>query len=116
MERLMTKAELKEERTKYGMSIKSIRIKIFEPGNRKHKVYMFRAGKQRHFVEAGVTDILAKVAEEVEKMHPEHEYGMVQVGKGDYNFLHRGFKPVEDEDILVAGMRLGEVVSVEVGQ
>jgi len=111
----MTKAELKEERTKFGPMLKNIRIKIFEPGNRKHKVYIFRAGKQRHFVEAGVTDILGKVAAEVEKMHPEHEYGMVQAGNGDYNFICRGYKAVADEDLLVAGMRLGEVVSVEVG-
>lgn len=111
----MTKPELIKERQKFGPMAKIIRIKIFAPGNKKHKVYIFRAPNGRSFVEAGVEDILSKVVAEVEKMYPEHEYGMVQVGKADYNFLDRGHKPVAGEDIVVAGLRLGEVVTVQVG-
>jgi hypothetical protein len=94
---------------------KIIRIKIFDPGNNKHKVYIFRAPNGRSFIEAGVEDILGKVVAEVEKMYPEHDYRMVQVGRADYNFLDCGHKAVAGEDIVVAGLRLGEVVTVEVG-
>jgi hypothetical protein len=107
-------AGLKEKLTQQPLP-KILRIKLFEPGNKKHKVYIFRAGDGRHFAERGAEDILGKVVAEIEKMYPEHEYAMVQVGKGDYNFMHRGHKEVAAEDIVVAGLRLGEVVTVEVG-
>jgi hypothetical protein len=111
----MTKSERIKERQKFGPITKILRIKLFEPGNKKHKVYVFRAGKSRHFAERGVEDILGKVVAEIEKMYPHREYSMVQVGRGDYNFMDRGYKEVADEDLLVAGLRLGEVVTVEVG-
>jgi hypothetical protein len=111
----MTKGELIKERQKFGPSSKVVRVKIFTPGNKKHKVYIFRAPAGRTFVEDGIDDIVEKCAAEVEKMYPEHEYGLVKVGKADFNFVHRGHKPVDEQDIIVAGLRLGEVVTVELG-
>lgn len=90
-------------------SRKQIQVKLFLPGNKKFRLETIRAPKGQCFTSSGEDFVLAKVAVELEKNFPGDEYTMVQVGKGKYNFVWAGKKPIDEAELLVGGLRLGEV-------
>jgi hypothetical protein len=96
-------------------ALKRITVKLFAPGNKTHKTVTLPAGKGRMFVDEGVS-ALNHFAEELEKNFPNEDYALREVGRGEYNFVWIGKKAVDPADLLVGGMHLGEVATVELGQ
>lgn len=67
--------------------IRTITVKVFDRGNKKHITRTTRAGARRHFSEANIEAILAEYVEKLEAVAPD-QYRMVQVGPGAFNFIH----------------------------
>jgi hypothetical protein len=73
-------------------SIRCVHVKIFAPHNRGFGRKVFRASPHCFFTEKGIDDLLEKVAEWIEQLHPEHEYSMVQIAADQFNFVWRSEK------------------------
>lgn len=69
---------------------KVVTVRIFNPGNASHRTIRRRADKGQGFADAAVDDILDGVAEHLEKYFPEHDYRLVPIGSGEFNFVWRG--------------------------
>lgn len=95
--------------------LKRLRVKIFQPGNKRHKVVLLEAGKGRMIIPGHELGCLEPVIAMVEKNHPFDEFSLVQVGRGDFNIVWRGRKPIQPEEILALGVPLGEVTTVTLG-
>lgn len=96
--------------------MKKITIKMFAPGNRTHKTAILSAGKGRIFKPGHEFNILSRVADQLETEFPCEEFRMVQVGPAAFNFIHVRTNPVDPEQIMVGGMKLGEVATVRIGK
>jgi hypothetical protein len=72
--------------------IRRIRVKIFSPGNKGFMRKTLAAAPGQAFTEAGIERILDQVAETIDKLHPAHEYSMVQVDVDAFNFVWRAEK------------------------
>lgn len=70
--------------------MKTIKIRIFLPGNKKSKMQIIRCKPGHVYHEKGVDVILAKIADNITKMYPDEDYGLVPVGDCQFNFVHRG--------------------------
>ena len=66
--------------------VRSVKIKLFQPGNKKFVARRWAAGAGKYFTEANITAILTEFAEKVEKAMPDR-YRMVQIGPGEFNFV-----------------------------
>lgn len=111
------KAELVRKRTRISdRPLKQITVKIFFPGNKGHRTRIFAAPAGHHFKVGGEQGVLETIAGEIEKQWPFEEYSLKEVGRGCFNFVWVGKKPVEDSELLVGGLQLGETTSVEVGR
>jgi hypothetical protein len=66
--------------------IRTVKIKLFQPGNKKAITQRCVAGPRRHFTAANIEKILAEFVEKVEAAMPDR-YRMVQVGRGEFNFV-----------------------------
>ena len=71
------------------MIIRTISIKVFRAGNRESYTHRTRAEKHQQFTATGIEQILAEYAEKIELIAPD-QYRMVQVGPGEFNFVHTG--------------------------
>lgn len=70
--------------------LKSVKIRIFEPGNKRSKLVIQRAPARHVFNDKGVDVILVKTAEQIEQRWPAEDYSLIPVGPGAFNFVHRG--------------------------
>lgn len=95
--------------------LRYLTIKIFAPGNRQHRTRVIKCPKGHHIMLGEEKEVLKTITAELRKQSPDHDYEVKEVGRGAYNFVWVAQKPVPDEELLVGGMRLGEVTSVEVG-
>jgi hypothetical protein len=77
------------------IAVKSIRVRVFAPGNRRSTLCAYKAARGRAWAETDADKILDAVANDVEKNFPGHEYEMVSLGRGYYNFVCRGEKKAE---------------------
>ncbi len=68
------------------MVIRTIKFKLFAPGNKTFVTRTTVAGSGRHFTAANIETILAEYADKVETAMPAR-YRMVQVGRGEFNFV-----------------------------
>lgn len=84
------------------MHIRTVEMKIFAPGNRKFIRRRVIAGSKKAFTDAGVDGLLDLAASVVERLYPEHDYTVVEVGPGKFNFVWRGerAKPSAGEQYL----------------
>jgi hypothetical protein len=79
----------------YLPAVKSVRARVFAPGNRGSKLLTFHAPPGRAWAPVDVDKILDRVADTVEKQFPAHEYEMLALGQGYYNFICRGEKKAQ---------------------
>lgn len=70
------------------MIIRSLKVKVFRVGNKGFVVQTNHAGQKKHFTADGIEKMLAQYAEQIEKNMPNEEYKLVQVGRGEFNFVH----------------------------
>lgn len=103
------------KRHRPGKPLKQIRVKLFTPGNKSFKTVFLKAPNGRIFTPDGELMVLQRVAAQLEQAFPFEMFDMIQVGRGEYNFVHIGPRPVDEAALLVGGMPLGETASVEVG-
>lgn len=66
--------------------VRIVKIKLFQPGNKKFVTQRTSAPPKHHFTAANIEKILAEFAEKVEAAMPDR-YRMVQVGPGEFNFV-----------------------------
>jgi hypothetical protein len=76
-------------------AVKVIRARVFAPGNRRSALLAYRAAHGRAWAPADVDKILDGVAADIEKNFPDHEFEMVELGQGHYNFVCRGEKKAQ---------------------
>ena len=78
---------------------KCIRIRIFNEENRGSTLRTLHAEPGKGFTEKTVDNILDQVAEDLERRFPVHEYSLVPLGQGHFNFVWRTYRvaPVEQE-------------------
>ena len=57
------------------------------PGNKEHKTLSLKCKPGHCVPDDKLTEILGQHANTVETAFPEHEYDMVQVGRGRFNFV-----------------------------
>jgi hypothetical protein len=62
-------------------------VRIFHPGNKRSIRQTVRAPHRQFFVPGGVDRLLDKIATNIEKMFPGHEYRMVQIGQHAFTFV-----------------------------
>jgi hypothetical protein len=68
---------------------KSVRIKIFTPGNKRAVTRVHLAGSGRGIGVDGVDGLLKRTADKIEQQWPAEEYSLVQVGPFAFNFVWR---------------------------
>jgi len=73
--------------------MKKIAIKLFYPGNKRHKKVIVRAPSGRLITPDGIERQLRQAADTLEKEFPGHDYHLVPIGHGAYNFVCIGEKP-----------------------
>jgi hypothetical protein len=66
--------------------IRTIKLKLFKPGNKGFVVQRVHAPKGRHFTAAQIEAILTEFCERVEKAMPGR-YRLVQIGPADFNLV-----------------------------
>jgi len=100
-----------------SVPLKKLTIKMFAPGNRTHKTVILAAGKGKVFKPCGEFEVLSNVADSLETQFPNDEFRMVQVGPAAFNFVWERKKTLEEvaDRVMIGGMHLGEVATVEVG-
>lgn len=95
--------------------LRQLKIKVFTPGNKAFKTIHMRVPKGMQYRDGGEEIVLRQFADEIEKAYPNDEFALKQLARGEFNFVHVGKKPVDPATLLVGGMAVGEVASVEVG-
>ena len=80
------------------MIIRCVKMKVFAPGNKKAMTFRTVAAPGHHFTAANIEKVLAEFVEKLDAAMPDL-YNMVQVGRGDFNFV-RIEKPVEAEPVF----------------
>jgi hypothetical protein len=63
-----------------------VKIKLFQPGNKKFVTQKTVAGPRRHFTAANIEKIITEFAEKVEAAMPDR-YRMVQISPSEFNFV-----------------------------
>lgn len=77
--------------TKEGARLwKKITVRTFNEGNKRPFVKTFLARPGFGFTEEEVDKYLQHVSEEIEKRFPGHEYELVELTGGHFNFVWRG--------------------------
>jgi hypothetical protein len=74
--------------------VQTVKLKLFAPGNKKFVTHRIAAGPGHHFTAENIEKILADFVDKVEAAIPGY-YRMVQIGRGEFNFIHLG-KEVSD--------------------
>lgn len=69
-----------------GKPLKKLVIKVFNRNNKEAKTHHITADNGRHFVGDGQA-YLERFAEQIEQQWPDDEYKLVEVGKGQFNFV-----------------------------
>jgi hypothetical protein len=69
--------------------IRTVKVKVFQPGNKRCITHRTIAGPRKYFTEAGIEKILEGYVEKVEAAAPG-QYRMVQVAPAEFNFIHQG--------------------------
>lgn len=96
--------------------VKQVKLKIFAPGNKSYKTTFVKVPNGQQFRPEGIEFVLRQAAKNIEEGFPLEEYSLRQLGRAEFNFVHVGKKPVDEAALLVGGVPLGEVATVEVGQ
>lgn len=68
--------------------MRRIKVRVFEPGNKRHHDEVYKVAPGKMFTERGVDLVLAQVAEELERRMPLEEYRLVPIAGGQFNFIH----------------------------
>jgi hypothetical protein len=68
------------------MLIRSVKLKLFKPGNKKAVVQRVVAPKGHHFSAANIEKILSEFVAKVEAAMPDR-YRLVQVGAAEFNLV-----------------------------
>lgn len=102
-----------------GRAAKYLRVKFWAPKAMRPKIFMLRAGNGRCIIPGHELSVIETVIENVEKAHPHDDFSLVQISPKDFNIVWRGRKPLdaeEPEQFEVAGIPLGQVTTVTLGQ
>lgn len=75
------------------MIIRTVKLKLFQPGNKKFFIKTVVAGPGKRFTAAGIEKILADFVDKVDAAMPDR-YNVVQVGPGAFNFVRITPEPV----------------------
>lgn len=70
--------------------VKAVTVKVFEPGNKKYFRMVQRAPKKQGYTPEGVSKILVKTADVIERQWPGQEFRLVVIGPAAFNFVHAG--------------------------
>jgi hypothetical protein len=70
--------------------IKTVTVRIFEPGSAIARTRRCCALKGKHWTEPGIQQLLEYLAAEIEKVMPTEEYELVELAADRFNFVHRG--------------------------
>jgi hypothetical protein len=95
--------------------VKQIKVKVFTVGNKSCKTFHFRSPNGRVFTPEGVEHTLQRFAAEISKSFPHDEYTLKQLSRNEFNFCWVGKRVIDPGELLVGGMALGQIASVEVG-
>lgn len=71
-------------------NIKTVIVKVFEPGNKVCRTRRCAALKGQRWTEHGIQQLLEFIASEIEVAMPLEEYELVELGAAAFNFVHRG--------------------------
>ena len=77
------------------MIIRSVKMKVFAPGNKKAMTLRTVAKAGHHFTAANIEKVLAEFVDKLDTAMPD-KYRMVQTGRAEFNFV-RIEKPLEPE-------------------
>ena len=69
---------------------KLIRVKFFQPGNKKFGQRVLHASPGKAFTAKGIDEQLAHLADEIETKFPQWEYSLVPTGPNSFNFVCQG--------------------------
>lgn len=67
--------------------IKHVTCKVFPPTGGAGLAQVFHAPNGHHFQDDGVRDITNRMADVIEKTYPGVDYRMIEVGRGQFNFV-----------------------------
>lgn len=67
--------------------VKLVTIKIFAPDNRTHTTHRVAAGAGKAFTQDGLDELLEGFVTKIERLQPDDEYALKNVGRGAYNFV-----------------------------
>lgn len=69
---------------------KLIRVKFFQPGNKKYGQRVLHAPPGKVFTSDGIDAQLKRLADEIETKFPQWEYSLVPTGPNSFNFVCQG--------------------------
>jgi hypothetical protein len=68
-------------------SFPNIRIRIFQPGNKRSIRKLFRAPAGHLYTSHGIQKQLEHTAKQIEQNHPGEEYKLVELGPAEFSFV-----------------------------
>jgi hypothetical protein len=89
------RAKIRAIHTARGRDIKTVIVKVFEPGNKVVRTRRCSALKGQRWKEQGIQQLLEFIASEIERAMPLEEYELVELGRDRFNFVHRGSRAAE---------------------
>jgi len=71
---------------------RTLKVKIFTPHNLKARSFILRAEGNKAFTREGIDAQLDHIAQQIEEQYPEHEYRLIPIGGGIFNFVWQAEK------------------------
>ena len=68
------------------MIIRTVKMKVFQPGNKKAMTLRTIAQPGHHFTAANIEKVLAEFVDKLDTAMPD-KYRMVQIGRAEFNFV-----------------------------
>lgn len=72
--------------------VSSLRIKVFNVGNRGSTLRYFKAKAGKGWNDDGIDEMLDSIATDLETRFPNEEFKLVEIGSNGFNFVHVGAK------------------------
>lgn len=72
---------------------RTIRIKIYSPGNAKFDKRIIQAPPRKGYTEEQIQKVLEEYVEKLTTAMPGHEYRLVEVGEATFNFVWESYTP-----------------------
>lgn len=81
-----------------GKALKRATVRIQHPKTMKLTTSVLAAGNGKAYTTDGLHDMMVMIAGDIEKAYAEYEYELIDLGRGQFNFMCRGLKAKEAAD------------------